>query len=158
MQWRIPSAKEIQMKSSKFLLLVLSGSLMIYGCDQKTADPTSTNATSEDVRRDVSKAADTVTEFSQQTKEEFQNSLDLRLKEMEAEIAKLQLKGHDLKDQAKTSWDQKIAELEAKREEALAKLAEVGRSSAEAWKDVEKGAKSAWAELDKALREASSEF
>ena len=146
------------MKLRKFSLLMLAGSLMVCGCDQKAADPTSAKTSSEDVRRDVGKAADTVAEFSQQTKEEFQKSLDTRLKEMDAEIAKLRLKGHDLKDQAKISWDQKIAELEVKRNAAFAKLAEVGRSSAEAWKDIQKGAQSAWAELDKALHEASSEF
>lgn len=51
-----------------------------------------------------------------------------------------------------------MADLEAKREVARAKLDEVGRSSAEAWKDVQKGAQSAWDELDKAVRDASSEF
>ena len=51
-----------------------------------------------------------------------------------------------------------MAELEVKREAALAKLAEVGRSSTEAWKDVREGAQSAWNELDKALHEAAKEF
>jgi hypothetical protein len=34
----------------------------------------------------------------------------------------------------------------------------VGHSSAEAWKDVQKGAASAWDELDKAFRDASKEY
>ena len=38
------------------------------------------------------------------------------------------------------------------------KLAEVGHSSAEAWRDIQKGAQSAWDELDKAVHDASSEF
>jgi len=51
-----------------------------------------------------------------------------------------------------------MAELETKREAASAKLAEVGHSSAEAWKDVRKGAQSAYDDLDKAFRDASKEF
>ena len=81
-----------------------------------------------------------------------------QLNELDAEIAKLREKGSDLKDEAKANWDQKMAELETKREAARAKLAEVSHSSAEAWKDVQKGAQSAWDELDKAFRDASQEF
>ena len=39
-----------------------------------------------------------------------------------------------------------------------AKSAEIGDSSAEAWKDVRKGAQSAYDDLDKAFRDASREF
>jgi hypothetical protein len=157
-QLRISLTKKVLMKTRKLSLLMLAGSLMVYGCEQKTVDPTLENTSPDDVRRDVGKAVDTVAVFSQQTQEELKKSLDLRLKEMEAEISKFRLKGHDLTDQAKISWDQKIAELEIKREAALAKLAEVGRASSEAWRDVQKGAQSAFSELDKALREASSHF
>jgi LPS O-antigen subunit length determinant protein (WzzB/FepE family) len=114
--------------------------------------------TTEDVRRDANQAVNTAAEFSQQTKEEFQKSLDARLKELDAEIAKLREKGRNLKDQAKISWDRKMADLETQRDAARAKLAEVGQSSAEAWKDVRKGAQSAWDELDKAVHEAAREF
>ncbi len=51
-----------------------------------------------------------------------------------------------------------MAELETKRDAARAKLTEVSQSSAEAWKDVQKGAQSAWDEVDKAFRDASQEF
>ena len=128
------------------------------GCEQKPADRTPGKVTSEDVRRDAGQAVKTAAEFSQQTKEEFQKKLEAQLKDLDAEIAKLREKGRDLKDKAKVNWDQKMADLETKRDAARAKLAEVGHSSAEAWKDVQKGAQSAWDELDKAFRDASQEF
>lgn len=140
------------------LLLMLAGLLTASGCDTKPAEPKPGKVTSEDVRRDAGKAVDTAAEFSQQTKEEFQKKLDLRLKELDAEIAKLREKGNNLKDEAKADWEKKMADLEAKREAASAKLAEVGHSSAEAWKDIQKGAQAAWDDLDKAFREASREF
>ena len=139
-------------------MLMLAGLFAALGCEQKPADRTPEKVTSEDVRRDAGQAAKTAEEFSQQTKEEFQKKLETQLNELDAKIVKLREKGRDLKDKAKANWDQKLADLETKRKAASAKLAEVDGSSAEAWKDVQKGAQSAWDELDKAFREASREF
>ncbi len=141
-----------------FYVVMLAGFVAVIGCEQKTAHPTLKKVTSEDVRRDAGQAVNTGAAFSQQTKEEFQKNLDARLKELDGEIAKLREKGRDLKDQAKANWDQKMADLETKRDAARAKLAEVGHASAEAWKDVQKKAQSAWDELDKAFHDASREF
>ena len=139
-------------------VLMLAGLLTAVGCEQQSADPKPGKVTSQDVRRDAGQAVDTAAEFSKQTKEEFQTKLDTRLKELDAEIAKLREKGRDLKDKAKIDRDRKMAELETKRVAARAKLAEVRESSADAWKDVQRGAQSAWDEVDKAFREASREF
>ena len=129
------------------------------GCEQQSAVQTAPGkVTSEDVRRDAGQAVNTTVEYSQQAKEDFQKKLEAQLNELDAKIAKLREKGGDLKDEAKVNWDRRMAELETKREAARAKLAEVGRSSAEAWKDVQKGAQSAWDDLDKAFRDATREF
>ena len=40
----------------------------------------------------------------------------------------------------------------------LAKLAEVGQSSAGAWKEVQQGAQSAWNDLEQGFQGASREF
>ena len=113
---------------SRFVwMLMLAGLLAAIGCEQKPADRTPGKVTSEDVRRDAGQAVNTAAEYSQQTKEEFQKKLDARLNELDAEIAKLREKGRDLKDEAKANWDQKMADLETKRDAARAKLAEVGR-------------------------------
>jgi LPS O-antigen subunit length determinant protein (WzzB/FepE family) len=144
---------------SRFVWMVmLAGLIAVLGCEQKPADRTPGKVTSEDVRRDAGQAAETAVEFSRQTQEEFQKKLETRLKERDAEIAKLREKGRDLKDKDKANWDQKMADLEKKRDAARAKMTEVGHSSAEAWKDVHKGAQSAWDELDKSFRDASREF
>lgn len=139
-------------------LFVCLGLLNAVGCEQKLNDQEPGKITSEDVRRDAAKALNTAAEFSQQTKEEFQKSLELRLKDLDAEIVKLREKGRDLKDQAKANWEAKMADLETKRAAASAKLADVSNSSAEAWKDIQKGAQSAWEDLEKAFQEASREY
>ena len=144
---------------SRFVwLLMLVGLFAALGCERKPADRTPGKVTSEDVRRDAGQAVKTAAEYSQQTKEEFQKKLEAQLNELDAKIVKLREKGRDLKDRAKADWDQKMASLEMKRKAAGAKLDEVGHSSAEAWKDVQKGAQSAWEDLDKAFRDASKEF
>jgi hypothetical protein len=137
---------------------MLAGLFAAMGCDQRSADRTPAKVTSEDVRRETGQAVKTAAEFSQQTKEEFEQKLDARLKELDAEIAKLREKRGDLTDEAKANWEKKMAELETKRDAAGARLAEVRESSAEAWKDVQKGAQSASDALDKAFRDASREF
>lgn len=141
-----------------FMGLMMAGLLAVLGCGQKPAEPTLPKVTSDDVRRDVGQAINTAAEFSQQTKDEFQKKLEARLQEVDAEYAKLREQGRDLKDEAKIRWDEKMADLETKRDAARVKLAEVGNSTAEAWKDVQQGAESAWKELDKSFREAASEF
>ena len=139
-------------------VVILAGFIAVMGCQRNPADRAPGTVTSEDVRHDAGQAVNTAVEFSQQSKEEFQKNLDARLKNMDAEIAKLREKGRDLKDEAKVKWDQKLADLETKRDAARAKLAEVAQSSGAAWKDVQQGAQSAWDELDKAFRDASREF
>lgn len=139
-------------------MLTLFGLLAASGCGQKSADQTPGKITSEDVRRDAGQAVNTAVEFSQQAKDEFQQRLEARLQELDAEIAQLREKGRDLKDQAKADWERKMTDLETKREAARAKLAELDQSSAEAWKDVQQGVQSAWDELEKAFRDASREF
>ena len=144
---------------SRFVwILMLAGLFAAIGCEQKCADRTPGKVTSEDMRRDAGQAVKTAGEYSLQAKEEFQNKLEAQLDELDAKISKLREKGRDLKDDAKVQWDQKMSDLEKKREAARAKLTEVGQSSADAWEDVQKGAQSAWDELDKAFRDASQEF
>ncbi len=131
---------------------------MSGGCETQPTDSIPGKVTSQDVRRDASKAVNSAVEFSQQAKADFQNNLDAGLKKLEVEIDALREKGRDLKDDAKTSWDQKMADLEIRRDATRSKLSELKTSTAEAWKDMQKGAQSAWDELELAFQDASREF
>lgn len=144
--------------SRKTWIFLLAGVLISCGCETKPTDSIPGKVSSQDVRRDASKAVNSAVEFSQQAKVDFQNNLDTGLKKLEAEMATLREKGRDLKDDAKTNWDQKMADLEVKRDATRSKLNELQTSTAEAWKDMQKGAQSAWEELESAFRDASREF
>lgn len=139
-------------------IVMLSVLLMNTGCEQQPAAPTAGKVTSDDVRRDAGKTIDSAVKLSQQTKEEFQKSLEARLKDVDTEIDALRAKGRDLVGEAKVTWEQKMAELEPKREAARAKLAELGDVSADAWESFRQGAQSAWADLDKSFHEAAREL
>jgi len=146
------------MKRGLCTVMTCVGIVAVFGCDRQPVSAPPGKVTSEDVRRDAGHALDTAAQYSEQAKEEFQKKLEVRLQELDVEIAKLREQGSDLKDDAKVRWDRKLAELETKREAASAKLAEVADSTAMAWKDVQKGAQAAWDDLEQAFREASSEF
>ena len=138
--------------------VMLFGLIAATGCESKSTDVVPGKVTSEDVRKDATHAVNTAVEFSEQNKEEFQKNLDSKLQAMDAEIKKLREKGQGLKDQAKADWDKKMVDLEAKREAVHAKVIDIGKSNAAAWKDVQNGAESAWNDLDKAFHDASNEF
>lgn len=137
---------------------LLATMLALGGCAERATDPPANRVTSADVRRDAGRAVDTTTQYLQQSKEEFQKDLEVRLRQMDVEIAKLRERGSELQADAKVKWEQKMDELETKREAARGKLAELRQSSAAAWKDLQAGAKSAWDEMDRAFREAAKEF
>ena len=52
----------------------------------------------------------------------------------------------------------RLSDLETKREAARAKLAEIGQSSAKAWNDLRNGTPSAREDSDKVLRDVAREF
>ena len=142
----------------RFCAVVLAVLATTIGCEQRPTDETPGAVTSEDMRREAGQAVDTAAKYSEQVKDEFQGRLEARLEELDGEIAALREKGRDLKDEAKADWDRKLADLEAKRDAARAKLTEVKQSGAAAWKDVQQGAQSAWDDLEQAFKDAAREF
>jgi hypothetical protein len=141
-------------------LWLLSAAVLVSysGCAQPPVEHTVRKVTPEDVRRDTEKAVDTATLAAGQAKEDFETRLKAGLADMETEIERLHDKGRALKDEAKTRWNEKMADLEAKQKVAREKLDELGKSTGEAWGHLEKGAQSAWDDVRKAFQEAAKEF
>jgi TolA-binding protein len=139
---------------------LLSAAVLVScaGCAEAPVEHTARKVTAEDVRRDTEKAVDTAAQAATRAKEDVQRRLRSGLAAMDEQIAKLRDKGLALKDEAKTRWNEKMADLKAKQESARKKLDELGTSTGEAWERLEKGAQSAWDELQKAFQEAAKEF
>jgi hypothetical protein len=139
---------------------LLSAAVLVScaGCAEPPVEHTVRKVTAEDVRRDTEKAADTATKAATQAKEEFEMRLKSGLADMDTAIAKLHEKGHALTGKAKTRWNERMADIEAKQEAAREKLDELGSSTGEAWARLEKGAQAAWDDVQKAVQEASQQF
>jgi len=143
----------------RFLLLLNAAVLLVVsGCTEAPVKHTVLKVPVEDVRRDVAEAGDAATAAAKQSKADFEMRFKDRLADMEAEIDKLRDRGLALKDEARTRWDQTLAELKAKQHVAREKLDELGKSTGEAWEHLEKGVQSAWEDLREAVREAAKEF
>lgn len=93
-----------------------------------------------------------------QTKEEFEGVLEAALAKLEEEIHELRVKTGALEKAARAEWDEKLAELDAKRKSARDKLDEIATSTGEAWEHLKEGATKAWEDLEAAVREARSGF
>lgn len=139
---------------------LLSAAVLVScaGCAEPPVEHTVRKVTAEDVRRDTEKAADTATKAATQAKAEFEMRLQSRLADIDAALAKLREKGLALKDEAKTRWNERMADIEARQEAARTKMDELGSSTGEAWARLEKGAQAAWDDVQRAVQEASKEF
>ena len=135
-----------------------SPSIRSSGCSQSPVEHTVRKVIPKDVRRDTAKAVDTATKAATQAKEDLEMRLKSRLADMDAQIVKLHEKGLALKDEAKSRWNEKMADLKAKQEAASKQVEELGKSTGEAWERMEKGAQAAWDDLQNAFQEASKEF
>ena len=144
--------------------LLLSAAVLFVGsgCTKAPVEHTvrkiPSEVSTEDVRRDTEKAVDAAKDAAVQAKKDFEMRLKAGLAEMEVEIAKLHEKGHALKEEAGTRWNEKMADLKSKQKVARDKLDELGTSTGEAWGHLEKGAQAAWDDVRQAFREAAKEF
>jgi len=142
------------------LWLLLNAAVLLVGsgCTESPVRHTVLKVPTEDVRRDAAEAGDTATVAAKQSKADFEMRLKARLADMEAEIDRLRERGLALRDEARTQWNETMAELKAKQHVAREKLDELGKSTGEAWDHLEKGVQSAWDDLREAVQEAAKEF
>lgn len=134
----------------------------IQGCAERTAEEAREHTVRKvpaepsipDEGTEAERPNDTVAE----TKEDFERALKRSLGTLDEQIRGLKDKAGDVKEAAKARWAETIADLDAKREAAEAKLDEVGTSTGDAWEHLRDGARSAWQELDAAVRRAKEEF
>jgi uncharacterized coiled-coil DUF342 family protein len=91
-------------------------------------------------------------------RELYQQKIQAQLDEWRAEIDKLRARVSGKSADAQLEWNQRIRQLEEKVEEGKAKLDELGETSDEAWKSVQKGFASAWTSLRSAFSDAVAKF
>lgn len=125
--------------------------------DASVVDQTPATIKPKDVRRDAGPVVERDSDYAKTLKKDFLNKLEAQLDAIDGEIYGLRDKGRKLKDAAKSTWEQKMAELETRKDTARAKLRDLSRANEDTWRDLQYAAQSAYDDLDRAVRDASKE-
>ena len=88
----------------------------------------------------------------------YEEQLDAKVKEWNAQIALLKAKAENAKAGVKIDYYKTIEKLEHKQNMAKTKLQELKTSGDEAWEVVKAGAEKAWGEVKTALHDAVEKF
>lgn len=91
-------------------------------------------------------------------KEAYQQQLQAKLDEWNAEIEKLRAKAQGAAADSQIEYNQQVEQLERKRDEAKQKLSELQQASEGAWEHLKTGAEKAWNDLGEAVSSAKSKF
>lgn len=91
-------------------------------------------------------------------KDEYVEKLKAQLDEWSADIDVLEAKVRKADAELRIKYDEQIATLKDKREDAKVKLGEIQSSAGEAWKELKKGSDEAWDAIKHAIAEARKKF
>jgi uncharacterized coiled-coil DUF342 family protein len=91
-------------------------------------------------------------------KEAYQQQLEAKLEEWQAEIDKLRAKAKGAAADSQVEYNQQIDALQSKQDEATQKLAELQEAGEGAWEQLKTGAEKAWNDLGEAVNAAKSKF
>ena len=92
------------------------------------------------------------------TRDEYIEKLKSQLDQWNAETAKWEEKARTAQAQMKTGYEQQLATLSAKREEAMLQMRLLQGASTDAWKDIMSGADTAWKQMQDAFSKAREHF
>lgn len=88
------------------------------------------------------------------TRHAFIENLKHQLDEWDADLADLEAKAANAKEELKSGYQHDLATLRAQRDEAMRKLDELRATTEDAWGDLKQGADMAWADLKSAFARA----
>jgi len=91
-------------------------------------------------------------------KDTYEQRLQAKLEEWDAEIAKLKVKAGEVEAAAQTQYKQELEDLQERRKELEAKLEELRQSGEGAWEDIKAGIELSKDSLDQAIRSARARF
>lgn len=91
-------------------------------------------------------------------KDDYQQKLEAKLEEWNAELDKLRAKAKGAEADAEREINKEVAQLEERRERARARLEELRAASDDAWHDFKAGAERAFDEMSEAVRQAVARF
>lgn len=90
--------------------------------------------------------------------EAYQQQLQAKLEEWQAEIDKLRAKAKGAAADSQAEYNKQIDELQSRQDEATQKLAELQEASEGAWEQLKSGTEKAWNDLSEAVSAAKAKF
>jgi len=91
-------------------------------------------------------------------KDEYQEKLDARLKEITHELERLKARANTLNADVRLQYEKQLADLQGKREHADVKLRELKHAGEGAWSELKSGAEKALDEIGKSAKSAAARF
>ena len=142
------------MKHFGAILTVMCLFLVVLSCGESKES----KVTSEDVKKETKEAYETAVEYTKQQKEEFQKKIQAKLDEYRKRIYELRVETDEMSAQVKDKVKHRLHDLEARREAAEKKLAQLESSSGKAWAEIKEGLDQAVKDLGQAYEDARSQF
>ena len=139
--------------------LLLAGSLIALGCEQKTATnstpPTPVQATADQKAAEAKvqnkEAVDATIAAAQAKRDEYAVAMRKQLDELDVKYTELQQRAAKAEGEMKKELDRKAAEAKVKRDVVAVKLEELKTASADRWEKIKDGVGDAVDDLKKAF-------
>jgi hypothetical protein len=142
--------------------------LAVAGCGgkgptQEGAGQSATNApaeavTLEDVREETAEAVGAAVALADQTQDEYVDQVKSEITEVGQRLDALRAKAKALGEQARATWNDRVAELAKKQEALQDSLTDVADSTGDAWQELAQGMSQARKDMADALQKAEAEF
>ena len=119
---------------------------------------TATGAYASEVSKKASELWGSIKAFTVEKKDDALSHGSKLLKDMDAEIGRLEAKAGTAKGDAKAAYQKQVAELKAARATAGAKLEHLGKQTGAAWSEAKDGFADAYRDLHHAVDKAAAKI
>jgi hypothetical protein len=116
-----------------------------------TVVQTATATSAKDVKHKANETVDAAADYTKEQKEAF-------VKDMEENLEGLKTQIKTMKEKAGESKDETVKKLEAKQAQLEKDLAQMKKSSGNAWNKLKSGVSKAWSEIKTSMSEAKEEL
>jgi polyhydroxyalkanoate synthesis regulator phasin len=147
--------KKMRKQYGIFLSIMFFMFLVLVGASAEQAED---RVSGEDVKREVRELLTTLKAYTFEQKEDYQNAIEDKLRDIDARIETLQARSAKASTEAQAELREKIAELRNKREVVRRKLQVLRMASAQSWEDMKAGIAAAANDLAQAYDDAVSHF
>jgi exonuclease VII large subunit len=136
---------------------LMATALATAGCDQPP-EPSTGRVSSQDVKQDAQRTADTAATFAQQEKEDFINASRQQLDEVKQDLTGLKRQAKEAKGDTKAKVNDQVDALERKWKLAELRMEELQQAGGDSWKDLKQGMSDALAELRESYEQAKQDL